>query len=607
MTKGSNRSIFPIGKAAREARRETRRQQASTGVGGSVTPLFPQAKVTVEPLGPPGPPVTPAIKEHVEAINRAALPASLLPPETVETVAPAAGAMTPEQERMASMSDDELWDELMIQQYGEGWKELYPEYKDVGAPWVSDKGSPVMDEKKEMKEVPVTVAKLPANTSPPAPARTPEPRKSVFESIHKEASFKPDHGFPKLTDDQITADPSLMRFIKMLTFMRPHGSNTEEQYIKTYITEPLDNRCADNIHLTKDSFGNRLVRVKYPDGSDPDILFSSHTDTVHHHEGKHVVMLGDGMVFTDTANCLGADDTTGNWLMLEMIEAKVPGLYIFHRGEEKGGLGSGHITRQGNAKEKFKGFKAAIAFDRKGFDSVITRQSCGRCCSDTFAKSLAAIMGGKYQIDTGGTFTDTAKYVDLIGECTNLSVGYFNQHGPREWSDVSFLKGIRDVLIEADWSKLVFERKPGDREAYTGRYGGAAGYTGGYGGYGGYYDYDDDGVYRRNTGTPPTRDTWKDRNKSETKAEAKAAAKDIKTPRLLPPGPLPKWKENQIVQSYGAEKARQAREELKRMLKFVYENPTVAAHFLVEKGYIDGDLFDFYEDWEGNGKMGWDV
>jgi hypothetical protein len=395
-------------------------------------------------------------------------------------------------------------------------------------------------------------------------------------------------GYPTMTDDEIMADASLVRYLNMLKFMRPDQSVAEMEYIGKYLSL-LPN-------VSKDKFGNRWVRVKKADGSDPDILFSSHTDTVHREQGKQGIMLGDGRAFTEDGSCLGADDTAGNWLMIEMINAKVPGLYIFHRAEEVGGKGSNFIkNKHGN---KLKNIKAAIAFDRKGYDSVITRQSGGRCCSDKFARSLARIMGGKYNIDTGGTFTDTANYTGLVGECTNLSVGYFNAHGPLEWSDVAFLKAMRDKLINADWSQLEFDRKPGEREAgYA--YGGA--HPGGYGGYGGWGGLD--GGYKDHV-----RDGYRaGGNGAAASSGTTAAAKTERTPK--DPGAvieLKEWKVNQMVNFYGAEVARNARLDLREMLKFVFNNPMLVAHFLIDRAHDVDDIEAFYERYDGAGKDKWD-
>ena len=259
-------------------------------------------------------------------------------------------------------------------------------------------------------------------------------------------------GFPHLTNAQLVTDPAVADLLRMLSYMRPAASLYEEDYIEKYID------CLPKVR--KDGYGNRWVVV----GASPNIMWSSHTDTVHNEPGMQQVTLSDGFAYVADSSCLGADDTCGNWLMIQMIHAHVPGLYIFHREEEVGGHGSIYVARHYADEIAKAGIQACVAFDRKGYDSVITHQMGGRCCSDAFANSLAAILGGVFAIDTGGTFTDSANYTDIIGECTNLSVGYHGAHGPLEATNVAFLVGMRDVLLTADWSQLVMARKPGEAD-----------------------------------------------------------------------------------------------------------------------------------------------
>jgi len=43
-------------------------------------------------------------------------------------------------------------------------------------------------------------------------------------------------------------------------------------------------------------------------------------------------------------------------------------------------------------------------------------------------------------LDDGGVYTDSAEFVDIIEECTNLSVGYFSEHTTSEKQDIDFLE-----------------------------------------------------------------------------------------------------------------------------------------------------------------------
>ena len=147
----------------------------------------------------------------------------------------------------------------------------------------------------------------------------------------------------------------------------------------------------DGYRGTGDTKGNIIVDVPLADGGISKTLFSSHTDTVHRTDGFQRITYTEnpstGYIIQSSNNeCLGGDDGTGVWLMTKLIEAGVPGRYIFHRAEEVGGRGSGWIETKGEY--LLFGYQRAIAFDRKDKNSVITYQSCSRCCSDTFADEL---------------------------------------------------------------------------------------------------------------------------------------------------------------------------------------------------------------------------
>tara|TARA_R110000782_G_scaffold147143_1_gene239926 strand:- start:31 stop:579 length:549 start_codon:yes stop_codon:yes gene_type:complete len=104
---------------------------------------------------------------------------------------------------------------------------------------------------------------------------------------------------------------------------------------------------------------------------------------------------------------------------------------------------------------------AVISFDRFGDTSIITHQMGMRTASDTFAKSFAdALDMPQLTGDTGGSYTDSNEYVNVVSECTNISVGYYGQHGTNETQDLDYAEFLSESLINADWSKLVFKRDP---------------------------------------------------------------------------------------------------------------------------------------------------
>ena len=251
---------------------------------------------------------------------------------------------------------------------------------------------------------------------------------------------------------------------EMLAYCRPHSSRTESRFINKYI-RPVGNKYG----VRFDKKGNIYIQI-----GDSPMLWSCHTDTVHARKGIQKIEYwvdktsGDtffGVAASEKSSCLGADDTAGVWIMLEMIRNGIPGLYIFHRGEECGGIGSRWIAD--NNKEVLKGIKFAVAFDRRDTGSIITHQRGSRCCSDDFANSLAVQLGLGHHTDTTGSFTDTASYTDHVGECTNISVGYYDAHCSSERLDVDYLFRLRDAICKVDVSKLVEKRKPGEKTVYT--------------------------------------------------------------------------------------------------------------------------------------------
>ena len=239
-------------------------------------------------------------------------------------------------------------------------------------------------------------------------------------------------------------------YFQMIRWMRPSGSAALDLFNEIYL-EPIFGK--------PDEFGNYIKIINNKDGSSPNLCFTAHSDTVHYEGGIQDLKVEGNWLFADESSCLGADCTTGVWLILEMIHAQVPGIYVIHADEEVGCIGSRKLVK--SRPTWIDHTDAVISFDRKGDDSIVTHQLSIRTASDAFAKSLAkALDMPDMKPDSSGVYTDSNEYIDVVGECTNISVGYLAQHTKSECQDMDFLVQLRDNLIAADWSKLVFSRRP---------------------------------------------------------------------------------------------------------------------------------------------------
>lgn len=216
----------------------------------------------------------------------------------------------------------------------------------------------------------------------------------------------------------------------------------------------------------QDDKGNALAYIKWVGASK--ILWSCHIDTAHATgagtEQEITFDTTETMMAAAGTQPLGADNGAGMWLLLEMIAAKVPGMYVFHRGEECGGIGSRGMAEYWPT--IIEGYTHAIAFDRRGRRDVITHQFPGRCCSEDFANQLCTLLNMDHEPDDSGSFTDTASYTTLIPECTNVSVGYDNEHTARETLDLEYLTKLRDRVIEVFKAlpELIVKRKVTDTD-----------------------------------------------------------------------------------------------------------------------------------------------
>jgi hypothetical protein len=272
------------------------------------------------------------------------------------------------------------------------------------------------------------------------------------------------------------------KFLSLTQHTYPHGKEHE-----------LFDKLPQNLEM--DDFGNLFIKI-----GESDVMFTSHLDTATSAYTKVNHVIDGSIIKTDGTSILGADDKAGVTVMLNMIEKQVPGLYYFFLGEEVGCVGSKKVAEKQKV-EKIPYINKVISFDRRGTDSIITFQASSRCCSDKFGEELSKRLNEvestfKYKNDPTGVYTDSAQFVKIYPECTNISVGYYSEHTFSERQDIEHLAKLAEACTKIDWNTLPVERDPSKVEYSS---------YGGYGRWGGWDDeyYPTSSSYR-STYTPST-------------------------------------------------------------------------------------------------------
>ncbi|GBC93365.1 hypothetical protein HRbin15_01856 [bacterium HR15] len=229
--------------------------------------------------------------------------------------------------------------------------------------------------------------------------------------------------------------PFLEIVLEFHRYRRPHGSEYES-HVQTLLQTVGFIPCAGG-----------LIRW----GTERNLFLTAHTDTVGE-GGENRLHIQDGYLVGDGLQNIGADDSAGLVILYHLAQAR-PDLTLFaSTGEEQGGIGSIEFCKAYSAKLP----RVVISLDRRGKTSVITYQRRQRTCSDRFARQLAQMLGGAYAPDDTGIFTDSAVFKQYgSAECTNISVGYEDQHRPTERLDIGFLEWLTHRLEQLDFNYLL--------------------------------------------------------------------------------------------------------------------------------------------------------
>lgn len=282
----------------------------------------------------------------------------------------------------------------------------------------------------------------------------------------------------------LAVDPLLREILEHRRPAGGRGVSLTQQLICNFIEE------AGHIGVI-DEHDNIICHTKHTG-----VLFSCHTDTMHDGEGLNEIRVDEFGITTAWSktpkrvrsgmckggvtchhdpmhkvelqrDVLGADDGAGIYIMLRMIEAGIYGTYVFHADEEIGCVGSQALASETFSIDGFDlatDFTHAIAFDRKGTSDVVYDQMgevmcSNRCRIELMARlNVGTPMSYKPAI---GLVTDTAMYSELVPECINLSVGYYDEHTNDERLDLGHLEMLLGHILD---NQDLFENLPVARE-----------------------------------------------------------------------------------------------------------------------------------------------
>ena len=238
-------------------------------------------------------------------------------------------------------------------------------------------------------------------------------------------------------------------FLNLVSKTYPHGH--EEEVLK-FLPK-----------LDKDKFGNYYKIIG--DNQTPTTMFTSHLDTADRKQATTNLLSrelnGDEIIYTDGTTILGSDDKSGVAVMLYMMEHTIPGLYYFFIGEERGGIGSNNLSSEFENFKYLSNIKRCVSFDRRKTTSVIISQLGRTCCSKEFASALCEEYnknGMNFSMDPNGVYTDSASFIDQIPECTNISVGYENEHTGKELQNITYLAKLAEASTKVNWDNLPTHR-----------------------------------------------------------------------------------------------------------------------------------------------------
>jgi len=270
--------------------------------------------------------------------------------------------------------------------------------------------------------------------------------KSKVEKAPTKLEVKKYHNYIKYISDSFNFKHI---FLELTKHTIPYGHEEELEPILYGIVPGLQ----------KDGKGNYHIKI-----GNSKTLFTSHLDTYSKNREKITHVINGDVISTDGTTVLGGDNKNGVLVLLYMIKKGIPGNYYFFVGEEgivKGTSCNGSTWLLKNDPSIYTSMDRAIAFDRRGKGSVVTKQRARHCCSDEFADAIVdefAEQGLEFKKDYAYG-TDSAVFMDIVPEITNISSGGEYEHSFMESTDIAYTEKIAKAACKIDWEGLPTVRK----------------------------------------------------------------------------------------------------------------------------------------------------
>lgn len=160
-----------------------------------------------------------------------------------------------------------------------------------------------------------------------------------------------------------------------------------------------------------------------------------HTDTVQNIHPESILKVGDVWRNADMTKLLGADDRAGCYIVKELLtrdDARYN--YLIFDKEEVGCIGSSNYAREDIAVLINDVTSCYIGLDRMG----VMEHALYGYESNAFLDAIAE--GAEYWKEEIGSITDASNLAGTFDRCcTNLSVGYDNEHTRFETLNLSYL------------------------------------------------------------------------------------------------------------------------------------------------------------------------